>query len=69
MARPSAFQCALMLLSLLLSSQSAYGQNRRKLPARPNKGGQLSWQRDSKAALEEAKVLKKPVLLFFTADW
>ena len=38
-------------------------------PVEEPRGGQIVWSADLSAGLTEAKEKKRPVMLYFTADW
>ena len=70
MIRLSPLQPSALLAFFLLFSQSTYAQCQISKPSnRTNKGGLLSWEKDRDQAFKKAKEQKKPILMFFTADW
>lgn len=36
---------------------------------RPDRGGRIEWRQDLDAAFEDAARTRRPILLYFTADW
>jgi len=63
-------QLSTMLLILLgaLQAAPAGAQCKTDLP-RTNRGGKINWRQDIQAAFREAARTRRPIVIFFTADW